>query len=269
MEINLLVLNLGHSRLAIGAFVAGALEHVARIPVDRPEQWAGEIERAWRMVKDRREPAIAAATVNHLLVSALEEAVAQATGGREIEWIGRDIDLPIKVLTESPQQTGVDRILALAAAHEQMGKACIVVDAGTAVTINLCNDAGDFLGGAIAPGAGMMLRSLHEQTSSLPLVALDAPAGGVGDSTRQAILQGVYYSIRGLLKELAEQYATVLGDWPEIIATGGDAEKLFGGWELIHAIAPDLGLYGSALAYAEHYSDDEKVPVQDETNADS
>ena len=51
----------------------------------------------------------------------------------------------------------------------------------------------------------------------------------------------------------AEGYATELGFWPDIVATGGDAPKLFEGWELIHAIAPDLTLYGIALAYTNHH----------------
>jgi type III pantothenate kinase len=55
------------------------------------------------------------------------------------------------------------------------------------------------------------------------------------------------------VKELVENYATELGNWPDIIATGGDAPVLFEGWELIHAIAPDLTLYGIALAYTNHH----------------
>jgi type III pantothenate kinase len=79
------------------------------------------------------------------------------------------------------------------------------------------------------------------------------PTGMIGKSTDEAIRQGVYHGIRGLVKELAENYATELGRWPEIIATGGDAQALFEGWELIHAIAPDLTLYGIAQAFTEHH----------------
>ena len=82
---------------------------------------------------------------------------------------------------------------------------------------------------------------------------LAVPAEGVGRSTEQAMLQGAYHGIRGMVKELVETYATVLGHWPDLIATGGDAEVLFKNWELVHAISPDLTLYGIALAYAEHH----------------
>ena len=67
------------------------------------------------------------------------------------------------------------------------------------------------------------------------------------------MLNGVYHGIRGMVKEVVENYATELGTWPDIIATGGDAQKLFEGWELLHAIAPDLTLYGIALAYTNHH----------------
>ena len=115
------------------------------------------------------------------------------------------------------------------------------------------NDAGDLVGGAIGPGATLQLSALHENTARLPQVALDLPQNPFGKSTEQAMLHGVYYGIRGMVKELVENYATELGIWPDIIATGGDAPKLFENWELIHAISPDLTLYGIALAYTNHH----------------
>jgi type III pantothenate kinase len=173
---------------------------------------------------------------------------------RHVVWVGEDVELPIKVLTEKPEETGVDRVLNVAAAYEQMGKACVVVDAGTAVTVDCCNDQGDFLGGAIAPGASMMLDVLHEKTAKLPRVRpFEAPHEPLGRSTRESILHGVYHGIRGMVREVVENYATELGNWPELIATGGDAPTLFKDWELVHAIAPDLTLYGVALAYVNHH----------------
>jgi pantothenate kinase type III len=67
------------------------------------------------------------------------------------------------------------------------------------------------------------------------------------------MLVGVRGAARGLAHELIDRYAEFYGGYPQIIATGGDAPVLFEGWELIHAIAPDLTLYGIALAYANHH----------------
>ena len=252
MEINLVVLNLGNSRLACANFISGELGEVTRIPHAERGQWEQLVGDAWKRVANRENAAIVAASVNPALEGELEDVVSKATN-RDIVWVGKDLDLPIRVITENPEQTGVDRVVTMAAAYEQIGKACIVVDAGTAVTVNCCNDNGDFLGGAIAPGVEMSLAALNERTAKLPKIDFDVPSDAYGTSTREAILQGVYYGIRGLVKEVAENFATELGTWPEVIATGGDAEKLFRNWELIHAISPDLGMYGIALAYTEHH----------------
>ncbi|HMO27057.1 MAG TPA: type III pantothenate kinase [Tepidisphaeraceae bacterium] len=252
MEINLVVLNVGNSRVAIGAFVAGGLEFVKRVDVADRSAWEPAIAEAWERVRGRENAEVAGASVNPGVLEHLELAVEHATGKR-VEWVGREIELPMKVKTDAPEQTGVDRVLNVAAAYEQMGRACVVVDAGTALTINACNDAGEFLGGSIAPGASLMLKSLHDHTAKLPLVELKAPDAAVGRNTTDAIRNGVYHGIRGMVKEIVERYAEELGRWPEVIATGGDAVTLFGGWELVHAVSPDLTLYGIAAAYAEHH----------------
>jgi type III pantothenate kinase len=252
MDINLMVLNVGNSRLAIGVFEAGELTHVTRIAHDQRSDWPAQLADAWKRIEGKDGAAVAGASVNPAVMEHLEVAVEEATG-RKVEWIGREIELPIKVKTAQPGETGVDRVLTVAAAYEQLNKACVVVDAGTAVTVDCCNDAGDFLGGSIAPGAAMQLDALHERTAKLPRVDLATPTDPFGKSTAGAIQQGVYFGIRGMVKELVENYATELGTWPDLIATGGDAGRLFDGWELVHAIAPDLTLYGIALAYTEHH----------------
>src|SRR5215213_4853179 len=174
MEINLVVLNVGNSRLVVGPFRAGELGEAVRLDLKAPETWGPAIAEAWKQVQGRENAAIVGASVNPEMDEAVEQAVLDAAN-RHVVWVGEDLDLPIKVLTENPEQTGVDRVLNLAAAYEQMQKACVVVDAGTAVTISYCNDRGEFVGGAIAPGASMMLDVLHERTAKLPRVRPFAP----------------------------------------------------------------------------------------------
>jgi len=252
MDINLLVLNVGNTRLALGVFIAGDLQFSTRILHDNRADWDGRIADAWNRIKDLDSPAIAGVSVNPAAMEGIEQAVSRAIG-QQVEWVGCDIDLPIKVMTENPAETGPDRIVNVAAAFEQMGKGCVVVDAGTAITVDVCNDAGDFLGGAIGAGLGILLDGLHDRTARLPRVQFRVPGATIAKNTEEAILSGVYHSVRGMVKELVENYATELGFWPDIIATGGDATALFEGWELIHAVSPDLTLYGIALAYASHH----------------
>jgi type III pantothenate kinase len=252
MDINLLALSVGNSRLAAGVFVAGELQRVVRAPLSDKAKCVEAVTQCWELIGRADEHAIAGSSVNPPFESVVEQIV-QDTADQAIQWVGRQIDLPIEVRTREPAKTGVDRVLNVAAAYEQIGGACVVVDAGTAITVDCCNDQGAFIGGAIAPGLTMMLDALAEKTAGVGRVTFALPAGTVGDTTQSAVSRGVYLAIRGLVKEFAEVYAMQLGHWPEIVATGGDAKVLFEGWELIHAVAPDLGLYGIAMAYANHH----------------
>lgn len=253
MDINLLVLALGNSRLHAAAFVAGELKHVRHLPGETSEDWAAMLGEIWRQeLADAAEPAVVACSVVPTSNALLDRAVKEATG-EAIEWVGADLDLPIAVTTDEPKKTGVDRALVTAAAYEQLGKACVVVDAGTAVTINLCNNEGALVGGAIAPGATTMLDAMHARMPTLPAMAYGTPQGEFGVNTQQAMLHGVTSAIRGLVQTMAERWAEQMGTWPEVIATGGDAHALFDRWDVVHAISPDLLMYGLALAYTEHH----------------
>ena len=111
MEINLLALNVGNSRLSMGAFVAGEIGEVTRIPHAQRDQWAAHIGPQWDRIKLRDNAAIVAAGVNPPMQQALADAVEQATG-RRVVWVGRDLDLPIKVLTEKPEEFDPRQYLA-------------------------------------------------------------------------------------------------------------------------------------------------------------
>ena len=95
-----------------------------------------------------------------------------------------------------------------------------------------------------------MRRALREQTAQLPDVAFAKPDPETfGKTTREAMLNGVFFGIRGAVRMLSERYAERYGAYPRIIATGGDAQVLFEGDEFVEEIAPDLTLLGVALAH--------------------
>ena len=257
MQINLLALDLGNSRLKIGVFEAGSLTHSRRVGIEDRSAWQEALAEAWKRIEGRENAEIAGCFSNPALVDAVGAAANAATRQR-LQWIGigRDIGLPIAIHTEQPEQTGVDRILNIAAAYEQFGKACCVVDAGSAVTVDFCDDTGAFLGGVIAPGAAVQFRALHQAAPHLPEGKLRPTGAPFGTNTADAINAGIFHGIRGLVRAVVEQHALTLDVWPEVIATGGDAQALFGDdpeGDLIHAISPDLILYGIAHAYAEHH----------------
>jgi type III pantothenate kinase len=252
MDINLLVVGIGNSRLHVGAFVGAELKRIKHIAIAQEADWPNLLAEIWSEFGDAPEAEVAGCCVVPDLLGAVSEAVRKATG-EDVQWVGTDIPLPITVSTDEPHKTGVDRALVTAAAYEQLGKACVVVDAGTALTVNLCNNAGALVGGAIAPGATAMMEAMCERGAQLPAsVTFAVPDSPYGTDTVDAMRHGVAGALRGLVQSMAERWAEEMGTWPEVIATGGDAAALFDGWEIVHAISPDLLMYGIALAYAEH-----------------
>ncbi|MBN1589294.1 MAG: type III pantothenate kinase [Pirellulales bacterium] len=142
-------------------------------------------------------------------------------------------DLGLKVEVARPDMVGVDRLLdALAASHlRRPGHPAVVVDVGTAITVDLVSADGAFRGGAILPGIAMSARALHEFTDLLPLVetsALTSPPAAVGTSTEQAMESGLFWGAVGSIRELigqmtADASANDRDDAaePDVFLTGG------------------------------------------------
>lgn len=249
MNVDVLAVNVGNSRTALGAFVQGRLASSETILNEESDESIGQkLQRAYEPLRGRAEAAILLASVNPAMAQRVTR-VAETRLGVTPRRVERDFKVPIGRQLDPKAIVGDDRLLTAAAAYDVLKQACVVVDAGTAVTIDFVDGAGTFHGGAILPGAQMMLNSLHEHTAQLPDVALARPDEPIGHNTVQAMLTAVYHGVRGTVRELVEQYAQVCGSFPVVVATGGDAELLFGDYELVERIVPDLGLRGIALTY--------------------
>ena len=182
--------------------------------------------------------------VSDRLVSQLEGRI-RATFLR----MERDVPVPIGRQLDPEAIVGEDRLLCAAAAFAVLKQAVVVVDAGTAVTVDFVDGAGTFHGGAIAPGGQLMMESLKAGTDQLPDADFDKPAEVPGHNTIEAMRAGVYFGIRGMVHELTEKYAEVAGSFPMVVATGGDASVLFKEDERVDRVVPDLVLTGIHLAW--------------------
>ena len=129
--------------------------------------------------------------------------------------------LPFRIAVESPSKVGPDRLAAAAGVVAAGGREGIIVDAGTAVTVDVLAKTG-FLGGAILPGRDLWYRALHEGTAALPLVS---EAGGEidppGRNTREAILAGVRWGVVGAVKELVARSRRHVSKEARVWVTGG------------------------------------------------
>lgn len=142
------------------------------------------------------------------------------------------------------RQIGPDRLVNALAARARFKRSCIIIDAGTAITVDGVDGRGHFLGGAIAPGPSLMARALEKGTERLPWVGPVRPRHAIGRSTRGCIRSGVLLGAAGLVDRLVREIAREMGGRPLVIATGGAAPLLAPLCTAIHRVEPDFTLEG-------------------------
>src|SRR5690606_4270155 len=157
-KVNLLAVSVGNTRTRVGAFVDGQLTETATFINQRQRHITEAIEHSFRPLRERGDTVVMLTTVNPDAADAIEKRVAELTG-RPVKRVERDFPIPIGRQLDPEAIVGEDRLINAAAAYDVMKQACVVVDAGTAITIDFIDGAGTFHGGAIAPGAQLMLDS--------------------------------------------------------------------------------------------------------------
>lgn len=187
------------------------------------------------------------------VVPAVSAALAELARERRIRLIVADsTNIPIAVRVDEPAAVGDDRLVNAFAAGTLYGRPAIVVDLGTATTLDVVAPDGAFLGGAIAPGLGLGLEALAARTAQLPHVALEVPERAIGRDTVSAIQSGAVLGYFGLVKELVRRITAELGTKPTVVLTGGlSALPWARDIQGVAAIDPLLTLRGLALVYRE------------------
>ncbi len=247
-QVSLLAVSVGNTRTRIGAFVEGKLAETATLDNTDPSRIGEALAHAFAPLRDLPESAVVLASVDP---AQTQRITAELTGrtGRAIHRIERDLPVPIGRQLDPEAIVGEDRLLNAAAAFDVLKQACVVVDAGTAITIDFVDGEGTFHGGAIAPGAQLMMDALTQRTAQLPEVEFAKPAEAVGHNTIEAMRSGVFYGLRGMVHELVERFAETAGNFPLVVATGGDGALLFKGDERVDRVVPDLTLRGIELSW--------------------
>jgi type III pantothenate kinase len=157
---------------------------------------------------------------------------------------GVGIDYP------KPNSIGPDRLANAVAARERFGAPVAVVDFGTAVTFDVVDRKGNYVGGIIAPGLAAMTDYLHEKTALLPKIKIREIKSAVGKSTEEAMLVGAVHGYRGLVRELiAELKRELRAKKLPVVATGGYAKLIAAKLPEISAVEPDLTLEGLRLVW--------------------
>ena len=255
---SLLAIDIGNTRVGFNVFTAAKAQDPAlRLSHEKLESeldstlrslWAKTI--AETESNDDDESAVVIASVVPAVTERISRALLAATSRKPL-LVGQDLVIPIKTMLRDESTVGHDRLLAAMAAYVNVETACVMIHLGTALVVDCVDDEGVFRGGAILPGLKMAARALHEHTAQLPDTSLTPPADDVmfGRYTQEAINLGLYIGMRGAVRELIERYATAIGHWPHVAATGGDAQAVLGDSDLVQSFVPDLVLQGVALTW--------------------
>lgn len=236
----LLTIDIGNTTVAFGTFKGKKLVSV----------WKVSTQKILKGESIRLPGGIEAAIISSVVPKAtpiIKKALVKKYGIRPFV-LGENVKAPIKNLYRNPKQVGQDRLVNAIAAKTLYGTPAIVIDFGTAITFDVINKRGEYVGGIILPGIETSLNALSAKAALLPKIKLSAPRGLVGGDTINSIRSGVCYGFGalcdGLIAKLRTKYAN-----PKIIATGGHAALMAKFSKAIDTVNPNLTLYGLKLIY--------------------
>jgi type III pantothenate kinase len=244
---SLLTINIGNTRVGLGRFVPapdgeGAPDPTAAASFPLPHD--GLFEPAFDFAG---VTAAIIASVNPDADAAIADWVERRVGVRPLHF-PQDTPGAVHVRCDEPQSVGADRLANAVGAWCEFRTACVIVDAGTAITVDAVDAQGAFLGGAILPGIELCTRALGEHTALLPQLDLADPATAIGTNTPDAIASGVLHGLAGALDRLIDDVSEELDLSANVIATGGDAPRLSALCRVPLEPRPHLTLAGLAVA---------------------
>jgi type III pantothenate kinase len=251
---DLLAVDVGNTHVVCGLFDDGALVNSFRLStcLERTADEYGllivslaEMKTGWKV-----EPTDSiVCSVVPPLTDRIETSLERYFG-RPPTVVGPDYSkLGIKVSYDKPEDVGADRVVDALAAREAFGAPVIVVDFGTATTLDLVNADGDYVGGAIMPGLGPAAKTLFESAARLVPVEYKTPSSVVGKNTTDSIRSGLVLGTVSAVDGMIERFWDELGTRCMVVATGGFARNIVDYSKYIETKDLDLTLKGLWLAY--------------------
>ncbi|MFC1666799.1 type III pantothenate kinase [Candidatus Omnitrophota bacterium] len=244
-EVNmLLAVDIGNTSIYNGIFKGRILSKAFRTPTNAKDLKSQYIKRMKPCLKG-----IERVVVGSVVPEALKcvRKLVRDTLGKEILVVGEDVDSGVKNLYKKPRQVGQDRLINARAAYELHGGPSIIVDFGTAITIDVINKKKEYLGGVITPGVEISLGALSAKACLLPKVAIKKPEDILGKETRQSMISGAVYGFSSLCDGIVQRLKKKCCKGCHVVATGG-LSRLIGPYcKTVDIIDPELTLKGLAL----------------------
>jgi type III pantothenate kinase len=249
----LLVFDIGNTHIKLGLYDGADLRAFWRIATDRhhlADEYAVTVHSlfAARGLHWNDVDGVALASSVPPLVAVFAE-LSRSYLGCEPVVVGPGIKTGVRLVIDNPREVGPDRVVNALAAFRRHGGPAIVVDFGTGLNFDVVSAAGEFIGGAIAPGFGIAAEALFQYAARLVQVEFSRPPQAIGKNTVHAVQSGLIFGYVGLVDGIVRRLKAEVGRDALVIATGGLAEVVTEETETIDLVEPHLTLEGLRLIY--------------------
>lgn len=224
----LLAIDIGNSNIVIGGIEENKTRFEARIATDRiktSDQYGVEIKSMldlFHVALDEVEGCIISSVVPPVF-NAVRTGVVKVTGKNPMV-VGPGIKTGLNIHMDDPTSVGSDRIVIAVAALQEYKPPLILVDMGTATTIEVVDQGNTYLGGCIIPGVRVSAEALSSRASQLPGIQLDKPKRVIGKNTVECMRSGIMYGAAAMLDGMLDRMEDELGKKTTVVATGGMAQ---------------------------------------------
>ena len=224
----LLAIDIGNTNIVIGVIEDDVIRFEARIATDQvrtSDQYGVEIKNvleAYGVSKDEIEDCIISSVVPPVFNS-VKTGVIKVIGKQPMV-VGPGLKTGLNVNVDVPSQVGSDRIVIAVAALAEYKPPLVLMDLGTATTIEVVEPGNMYLGGIIFPGVKISLDALTSRAAQLPGISLDKPKNIIGRNTVDCMRSGMMYGTAAMIDGIVERIEEELGHKSTLIATGGLAQ---------------------------------------------
>lgn len=249
----LLALDIGNTNIVVGVFEGETLREHWRLRTDR-ERTADE--HGLLMIHLLQYASLPAERIRGVIISNVVPPMTDALLNMarrffhvEPIFVSHELDLGVPIRYHDPREVGADRLVNAVAAIHKYGAPIIIVDFGTATTLDVISPQGEYLGGCIMTGIRVSAEALFRAAARLPRIDLTTPDHIIGRTTVEAMQSGIMYGYAGAIDALVRRIHQELGCAATVVATGGLAERIAAETPSIQHVDPWLTLEGLHLIW--------------------